>query len=307
MFSNKFFDWLNDLNPRELLILAGIVFCMMFAVVYIFFSWWTEKNLAAENEKMTPVVEMRTIIAAKTDIPARTVIKEEMLQMKEVPTELVPSDAIIDKAKIINTPAKTDIFADDVITERKLLEDLKQLTFVGSIPPDCRAISIGINEITGVDGFAKAGDKVDLLLVETDANKSATTNILLQDVLLLSINKNMNKNSDAATSEDGKVTTAAIENPSIATLALRPDEVLKLLSASKLGEIYLMLRPQNPTEKFSDDRGYTINSINSYKNETPAPIQIPEIPQSPPQISVDPNKIEIIEGDTVKGGETKSP
>ena len=228
----------------------------------------------------------------------------------EVPEELVPSDAVADTAKIVNTSAKTAIFADDVITERKLLSDLKQLTFVGSIPPDCRAVSIGVSEVTGVDGFAKPGDKVDLLLVETDENRSATTNILLQDVLLLSINKNMNKNPESAVAADGTITTTAIDNPSIATFALRPDEVLKLISASKLGEIYLMLRPQNPTQEYLYNYGYTINSINSYKQQqsapAPAPVATPEpaavqpTPTVPTDAQKDTNKIEIIEGDKIK-------
>ena len=189
----KLFNWLNDLKPREIGILAGIVFCLMLGVIYFFLSWWTVKD--EKVEEVAPVVAMRSIIVAKSDIPPLTIIKSEMLQTKEVPEELVPSYAITDMSKILNATAKTEIFVDDVITERKLLTDLKQLTFVGSIPPDCRAVSIGVNESTGVDGFAKPGDKVDLLLVETDENRSATTNILLQDVLLLSINKNMNQMS----------------------------------------------------------------------------------------------------------------
>ena len=302
--SQKILNLLNDLSPRGVLILAGSVFILMFATLFLFLNWWTAEHELTENvSTTTPTVLMKSVVVAKTDIPPLTIINSEMLETKEIPEELAPNDAIIDSAKIINSSTKSAVFAGDVITEKKLLTNLKNLTFVGSIPPDCRAVSISVSEITGVDGFAKPGDRVDLLLVETDEKRSATTSILLQDVLLLSINKDMNKNSESEVAADGTVTTAAIENPSTATFALRPDEVLKLVSASKLGEIYLMLRPQNPTENISDNRGYTINSINSYKNENPAPIQIPEIP---PQISIDPNKIEIIEGDKLKDGENKS-
>lgn len=304
--------WLNDLTPQQLLILAGFVFVFMFVTIYFFFSWLTAKNEVEEvvEEPPTAIVSMRTVVMAKSDIPPLTIIKPEMLQTKEVPEELVPSDAVTDTARVVNTSAKTSIFAGDVITEKKLLADLKQLTFVGSIPPDCRAVSISVNEVTGVDGFAKPGDRVDLLLVETDDKKSATTNILLQDVLLLSINKDMNKNSESTVAEDGTVTTAAIDNPSIATFALRPDEVLKLVSASKLGEIYLMLRPQFPTEEYVYNYGYTINSINSYQPqpapvETPAPVVQQEPPVTPQKIETpkNPNKFEIIQGDKTIGSE----
>ena len=308
MFSNRFFDWLNNLKPRGLLILSGVVFCLMFGLIYFFLSWQTTQE--EQVEEVTPIVAMRTVITAKSDIPPLTVIKTEMLQSKEVPEALAPADAITDMSQILNATAKSEIFVGDVVTERKLLSDLKQLTFVGSIPPDCRAISISVNETTGVDGFIKPGDKVDLLLVETDEGRSATTSVLLQDVLLLSINKNMNKSSATTTAEDGTITTAAVENPSTATFALRPNEVLKLLSASKLGEIYLMLRPTNPTENYFNSIGYTINSINTPppQVQVPMPVEVPATPApltptpQPQKIetpSVDTNKIEIIQGDKI--------
>lgn len=302
----KIFNWLNDLNSRGLGILAASVFLIMFAVLFFFLSWWTDKKNAELDELRPAVVSMQTVVVAKTDIPPLTIIKKEMLQLKEVPEELVPSDVITNMSKIVDTTSKTEIFSGDVITKRKLFTDLDSLTFVGSIPADCRAVSVSVNEVTGVNGFAKAGDKVDLLLVETDENFSAAANVLLQDVLLLGINKDMSKDSAAEVSKDGKVKAAAIDNPAIATLALRPDEVLKLISAAKLGEIYLILRPQNPTEKYFDSAGYYIDSINAYKRqknsepaETPAIQQTPPVTAAPITPPEDPNKIEIIQGDEI--------
>lgn len=318
MFS-KLLAWLSDLSPHRLLLLAGGVMLLMFVTIYFFLSKWTEEKEAEQVEEVpAPIVAMRTVVTAKTDIPPLTIIKEEMLQTKEIPEDTAPSDAITNPAKVVNTSSKTAIFKDDVITERKLFSDLGQLTFVGSIPPDCRAVSINVNEVTSVDGFAKPGDRVDLLLVETNEKQSATTNILLQDVLLLSINKNMSKVHSAETKSDGTVTTEAVENPSTATFALRPDEVLKLISASKLGEIYLMLRPLHPTEQYSADSGYTIRSVTAPSSNSAASTQnLPPIPATTnlppiPDFSSssqrngihidDENKIEIIQGDKIVQG-----
>ena len=303
---SKFFYWLNDLKPRELLILAGVVFCLMFALLYFSLSAWTEKEEEKLEEVLAPTVAMRSVITAKSDIPPLTIIKSEMLEMKEFPDELAPSDAITDMEKILNKTAKTEIFAGDIITERRLAAENKQVTFVGSIPPDCRAVSIGVTEVTSVAGFAKPGDRVDLLLVESDEKRSATTSILLQDVLLLSINQNMNKNP-ATTGEDGKPASQAIANPSIATFALHPDEVLKLVAADKLGDIYLMLRPKNPTEDYLSSVGYTIESINAdkQKNENAPSVTPPQmtplqpIPAQVEEKNSDVNKIEIIQGDQI--------
>ena len=80
------------------------------------------------------------------------------------------------------------------------------------------------------------------------------SNIILQNVLLLSINKSM----ESGENEDGKNT--AIENPTIVTVALRPHEALKLVSATKLGDIYLMLRPAKPLENYVEGIEYKVIS-----------------------------------------------
>lgn len=300
----KVVAWLNDLNPKQLVILAGIVMFLMFTSIYFFLSWWIAKNeeekevIPAEPEK---IVAMQSVVVAKSDIPPQTILKNEMLEMKEVPEELVSHDAVTEISNVVNKSAKTAIFAGDVITKKKLMSDLNQNTFVGSIPPDCRAVSISVNEVTGVDGFAKPGDKVDLVLVENDENKSVTTTVFLQNVLLLSINKDMSKSQVAKTDEEGNVTSTAIEDPSTATLALRSDEVLKVIAASKLGEIYLMLRPLRPTENYSADMVYTLNSVNANKknqNEV-SPVTPPQatIPQTLPPIPDKSNTVEVFKNE----------
>lgn len=295
MFS-KILKYLNNLNVRQVLILAGTAAVMMFAVIYIFFTTYTAKEVEPESEITSQ--EKPTLIAvvvAKSDIAPRIKIREEMLELKELPEKDVPSGAITDKAKIIDLPAKITILAGDVITSRKIYQSTEQSGFVGTIPPDCRAISIRVNDITGVAGFAKPGDYVDLLLVEND-NTSATTNIILQNVLLLSINQTMNRD-DVETGNE-KNSNTAIANPSIVTLALRPHEALKLVSASKLGDIYLMLRPARPLNTYVEGMEYKVISANA---PLPAPKPQEEPKPAEPVSSPEPVQkkevIEIIQGD----------
>ena len=234
----KLFDWLNDLNSHQLLALAGFVMIVIFVTFYSLLSWLTSENEADKDSRRYPIAaNVKTVVTAKKDIPPLTIIKSEMLQVKEISEDLVPQDAMTDIADVINISAKTEIFEGDMITRRKLLSDTKKLTFVDSIPSNCRAVSISVSDITGVDGFAKPGDKVDLLLVENDENRKATASVLLQNVLLLSINQNMERSSDSSKEDSGEITAPTVVSPSIATVALRPSEILKLISASKLGEI----------------------------------------------------------------------
>ena len=301
MFS-KILKYLNNLNVRQVLILAGASAVLMFAVIYIFFATYTAKEelYPASDNTSQEKPSLIAVVVAKSDISPRVKIREEMLDVKEMPKKDVPSGAITDKAEIIDLPAKITILAGDVITSRKLYKSTEQSGFVGTIPPDCRAISIRVNDITGVAGFAKPGDYVDLLLVENDST-SSTTNIILQNVLLLSINQTMNRD-DVETGGEKNANTA-IANPSIVTLALRPHEALKLVSASKLGDIYLMLRPARPLDMYVEGMEYKVISANAPLHE-PKPQEEPK-PVAPasaePVSSPEPAKkeelIEIIQGD----------
>ena len=294
----KLVNLINDMRPKQLIALAAVCGLLMFGIFYL------TLKLSAGEETPLPLpdkeapVEMVKVVVAKQNIPVRTRIQESMLQVKEMPETAVPEGAIKDFSAILNEPARVSIFAGDVLTQQKLFGERSDEGFLGTIPPDCRAVSISVNNITGVAGFAKPGDYVDLLLVEND-NYSATSNILLQNVPLLSINQSM-----SAASADG---SEAINNPTIATFALRPAEALKLVSAAKMGEIYLMLRPFKPQNMYVGEMEYTIESVNkpAPKVEEPRqqPVQqpVPQIPNQPvPPVTkpVEP-KIDIIVGDEV--------
>ena len=293
MFS-RILDYLNNLNARQVLMLAGIAAIMMFAAIYIFLTNFVKQEI--EPVKIPVPVEqprVMTVVVAKSDIAPRTVIRESMVQFKEVPADTVPNGAITSIADVVDCPAKITILAGDIITSRKLYKNTDQAGFVGTIPPDCRAVAINVSDVTGVAGFAKPGDHVDLMLVEK-SDDSATANIILQNVLLLSINQSMDRSDFEVTEDGNKNTSQAVNSPTIATFALHPEEVLRLVSASKLGDIYMMLRPVKPLENYVDNINYKVVSANAKpKVETPPVVETPP-PQPEPS-----KKFVIIQGNEV--------
>ena len=314
----KIINKLNDLRPRQLLMLAGGMAIFMFAIVYFALSFISGKDVVETDEPKTVTTQ---VVVAKINIPSRTRIQESMLQLKEMPVDMVPEGSISSFKDILDVQVKVSIFAGDILTIQKVFAEKSDEGFIATIPLDCRAVSISVNDITSVAGFAKPGDFVDLLLVEK-SQYSVTTNVLLQNVQLLSINKDMTGSN--VISDSGVTTTTAINNPSIATFALRPDDVLKLVSASRLGEIYMSLRPTKPRTTYSGEVEYTIESINAPQPEpepepvyrstpAPAPVEnplpvipsnatpampLPQIPGEVPATQAAP-KIEIIQGDEV--------
>ncbi len=284
----KVFDWLSNLRPRQLFLLAGASAIIIFCIMYIGLNHFSKQvplpiSIGEEVEQV-PEVQMVNVVVAARNIEAKSMIVGSMLATKEVPQDQVPPESVFDPSEIVNKPARVRILKDEIITQPQVYRNIEQSGFVGSIPPDCRAVSIQVNDVTGVAGFAKPGDYVDVLMIESDATKtSATSRLILQNVLLLSINKSMTYDVPPAQPEQQQQqgggegeqpaestvnpATQAIENPALATLAIRPDEVLQLVSASKIGEIYLMLRPLVPQGDYYTGAEYTMDSLKKQQTE----------------------------------------
>lgn len=268
---NRFFADLSEkITYRHWVFLAGAASLILGLLVF------AGLNGMGANEEAKPVDSIHVVVA-KQDIAPKTIIKESMVEVREVPASMVSDDAVREVSDIVNKPAKVEILKDDIISTRKVLMDITMAGFTGDIPPECRAISIAITDVTGVAGFAKPGDYVDVMLIAKGEEKM-TGRIVLQDVLLLAINKtaeqkqravgdgssgDTKKTGDSADSKnqsDKKSADAAkdeaISDLATATLAVLPEDALKLITEAQEGTLYLALRPYKPRDKFTTDTRY---------------------------------------------------
>ncbi|MGM9539672.1 Flp pilus assembly protein CpaB [Anaerovibrio sp.] len=263
----------EKITYRHWVMLAGAASLLLGLLVFV-----TLNNNEPKQEKTVPVDTVHVVVA-KQDIAPKTIIKEGMLEVREMPAHLVPADAVSDVTDVVNRPAKVQIMKDDIVSKRKVLMDISMAGFTGDIPPNCRAVSIGISDVTGVAGFAQPGDFVDVMIISKNGDKMSGR-IILQDVLLLAINKATDSQTsvpkeqaqDAAKKDaqqgDGKdaqqsenvsaekAKTKAMDKLATATLALRPEEALKLVTEAQEGTLYLTLRPYQPKDKFTTDTKY---------------------------------------------------
>lgn len=291
-------EFLDKITYRQWVVAAGVVSILLGLMVYFAMSGDDEK--AAEK----PQTNLVQVVAAKQDIPERTVVKEDMLKVVEVPSELVPEGAFRDVADAVNHPTSTAIQQGDIMTSRKVYVDIRMAGFTGIIPPDCRAVTIPINDVTGVSGFAHPGDYVDIMIISGTKENGINGRIILQDVLLLGINrtadlpntptgdsskKDGDKKDDASAQNVGNVNTkASSDTMATATVALKPADALKLAAASQEGTLYLVLRPFKPRDMYTFDTDYAgVPQGNGQQTAAPsasqsAPAPAPSAPQSAP-------------------------
>ena len=226
-------DIVNRMTFRQLLFVGAVLSLVVGLASYLYLS-------GLERQQVQQEQRLVNVVVAVGDIPAHSVIRQEQLKLVQLPREIVSAEAILELQGAVGKTTRSDIFSGDMLTEKRLLLDDKAAGLVGCIPPDKRAISIAITDTTGVCGFARPGDCVDVMLISDKLYKNAVSGeLVLQNVQLLGLNKK---------SEAGKNETA--ETLANATLAVTPEEALRLAAAQSKGTVYLTLRPLQPRDKF---------------------------------------------------------
>jgi pilus assembly protein CpaB len=317
--SDKISGAIERMSPRKLLLLCGLAAILVFMVIYFILSsiFSDKKEPQPQAAAMVPVIE------ASRDIEPQTVITEDMVKAVDVSSNLVPSGALTDKNAVVGKKAGTTILSGDVITVRKLSQ--KAGGFVGLIPEGMRAVSFSVNDVTGVSGFAKPGDKVDILLVTSrEGVDRITSKILLKDVLILAVNKssgqpqpqpqNTDKNGkgvpDGSAPRQTSSSTASIGTPSVVTVALTPYDAAKLIASTQIGQLQMLLRPSN--DEGDHYVGYYVIPLPKAEAPQPAPQPVYAAPQpaSAPAVSISSggapsgfSGIEVIRGTNVSRGQ----
>ena len=297
---------LNEkLTYKQCLIIAGVISCILGVLVYLSLgNRGPEKGTEPKNTK-----NMVQVLAARENIQPRAVIKERMVTVIEVPEDAVPAGALTKFSDVGKSPAAIVIMKGDIITKQKLMADPKMAGFTGVIPPECRAISVGISDVTGVAGFANPGDYVDIMVVSGRKESGRLTGqLVMQNVLLLGINKTGGKAdekpSDATPgrNEDGSL-TANREAMATATLALKPKDAVRLATVAQNGVIYLMLRPYQPRDNYVAPRDYVLNTENEQMRNQYMKLQVQQMQAPRPGNSGSSGggsgSVEVIRGTTV--------
>lgn len=305
---------MERLTPRQLLLICCVVALIVFLLIYFVLTRLTAEKPkpAPQQQPVTTQVQVKdvSIVTAKTSIPERTLIKEEMLSLKTVPSNKVPAGALQRTTDLVGRPTRVPIQPGEVITNQKVFASILDMGLSGRIPPDCRAITVGISDVTGVAGFAQPGDYVDVLLISSQVeNNKVVSEMILQNVLLLAINKQVETQSSAPAQtnakDKGQIQKATSQpkvtsNPALATLALVPEDALKLAAKAQLGQIYLVLRPYRPAPGVNDDTYYSVT-----KSSGKMPVTPPPAGTIPPGADIDTSptaNVQVIRGTTTTVG-----
>jgi len=214
--------------------------------------------------------EQRTVkvMVATENIPEgkglREITKKRLVSFKEVPEKYVTSKAISSDEGIDDQVLAIPVNEGEQLTVDKFKYDTKAgLSF--AVPKGRVAISIEIDEVTGVSGMIKAGDLVNVIAYISDVGETKSPDvakILFQDVKVLAVGSviapEKGRAEEKKTLGSGRGTTQQTKRT--VTLSLTPEESEKLVFAKEKGKIWLSLLPASGSSQVHTP-GQTIETI----------------------------------------------
>ena len=247
---------------RKIVIFALIAALCAGALLYFYLG-----NLEAQKEVK---VEYDSIVVAAVDIPAFTPITSDMVTFKQIPQGYAHSLVARSKEEVVGLVTESAIIAGEEMLPSKLKEYWETgsgLSYV--VPEGMRAVTVAVDEVSGVAGFLQRGDYVDVISYTstsyemttadqaqtgttetTDPAQSAvsqsTTVIAAQNILVAAIGRSLS--SSTSSTED----QSTIGYNSV-TLILTPEDAMRVIQGSRSGSLILILRASGDHDSNTED------------------------------------------------------
>ncbi len=179
------------------------------------------------------------LVVAGADIPLGTPLEASMLSTIHWPPHAWPEGAVTDPGALIGRVVRTPLTKNEPVLEAKLAALGSRGGLSAAITPGKRALTVKVNEVMGVAGFALPGSLVDVLVhTQTDSDRpgrdAGLSKIVLERILVLAVAQDAGREATAP-----RVTGAV-------TLEVTPQEAEKLDLARSVGTLSLVLR--NPAD-----------------------------------------------------------
>ncbi|TFY96894.1 Flp pilus assembly protein CpaB [Ramlibacter rhizophilus] len=206
------------------------------------------------------------VAVAAVDIELGSRITPQMLTLVEWPAGSVPPGAFSDVNKLQDRVVKVGIPRGDAVLERKLSPPGTKGGLSAVIAEGKRAMTVRVNDVVGVAGFALPGNYVDVMVnTRKGSGGGDETQIsltVLEQVLVLAI-------AQEASRDDTKPKVV-----SAVTLELSPEEAEKLDLARNVGTLSLVLRNQLDRESVAT-KGITRQQLLGLQQPAAKPVPAP--------------------------------
>ncbi|MDI6906293.1 MAG: Flp pilus assembly protein CpaB [Thermoanaerobacterales bacterium] len=222
---------------RRLLFIVALV-CGLAAAAGVYFY------LDRMEETYRRTGDFESVVVAREPIPVRTPIKREALAYRKVPAAYIHPDAY---RKIEDVAGKASTAAilpgEQILKSRTAAVGEASEDLALALNPGERAVSVAVNEVSGVSGLLKVGDRVDVAVtfdLEAGETSNSYTSTVIQNVRVLAAKRT---SASGGQREGNKAQTVI--------LGVTPAQAQHLVLGSERGTIRMLLRSPADSEVLS--------------------------------------------------------
>lgn len=222
------------MGGRNLIILAAAIGLGLIAVILAnaYFSGVEERQ-----ERLAAEQQLERIVVATQPLDFGTPLTNDNLKLQNFPAKSVPLGAFrsLDDALMGGRVALRPIVPGEPVLADKVSGSGGRAVLSANLPEDMRAVAVPVSAVSGVAGFVRPGDTVDVILTRKIPGDGAEAEDLMSDVILekvqvLAIDQTASEN--ATEPNVGKTATLQVALPDAQKLAL----------ATRVGSLSLALR-----------------------------------------------------------------
>jgi pilus assembly protein CpaB len=222
------------------IVMTGFAVVFGLLAVFIAQAWLNNqadlraKSYAANKKQET----MQTIVVAKQPLRFGTELNAGMMQEVPWPARSMPAGAFEKISDVLSGGKRvvlTAIEPNEPVLAVKITGSGQRATLSALVTPGKKAVTIRVNDVEGVGGFVRPGDRVDVVLTRQIAKGQATTEVVLQNTRVLAVDQ----------VADDRAAKATV--PKSVTLEVNTVEAQKVWLASSVGNLSLLLRQAGDT------------------------------------------------------------
>ena len=218
---------------------------------YFVYKWKTAGKEPSNKEVKVKQTNQIKIVVAKKDIPHGNKINSELLQTAVFLKKSLPSGYFTEPDKLKNRIVVSSLKKGDPVVEHRLAPiDIKTGGISVVLDPGKRAIAVKGNDVLGISGFIKPGNRVDVLVtIKNPEKKINITKMVLEDILVLASGTQIQDNGE------GKPSPV-----NVYTLEVTPEQGERLTLAATKGRLQFALRNINDGDSIAT-KGITIPQL----------------------------------------------
>jgi pilus assembly protein CpaB len=250
---------------RRFLTVLGV--SLLFALVIS--SVFYQMTARAGGAKKVEPTDMKDIVVAARPLSVGVTVKPADIKLSKVPTAAFPKNAFQKAEEVIDRPVISNVLMDEPILEGRLAARGSGLGLAPIIPVGMRAVTVRVNDVSGISGFVLPGMRVDILVTGRPPNADGTiTATALQNMLVLS----------AGTAIQADARGQAIQASTV-TLLATPEQAETLTLANNEGRIQLVLR-NGSDQTIEKPPGREVRELYGLHAMTRKPVEPPARPRT---------------------------